>query len=257
MTHYSVTTLAVGRSLIPGPELFWMSRFDEWFPLTFQVVLVRGDGVCALINTGPAADLAPMNDGWATFLGDKARMQRSAGEFILEQLSRHSLVPEDITHVVLTPLQLYTVSNVLAFPRATIAMSKRGWLHFHSVHHHPHDNRATSIPDHILTELVTTAWPRVRLLEAEDELAPGLRTWWSGGHHRASMVVDIDTAQGVVAVSDSYFYVQNVTDEIPLGISENMYEILDCYERVRRSADIILPLYDPENFTRYPRGIVA
>src|SRR5690606_5019636 len=122
---------------------------------------------------------------------------------------------------------------------------------------HPHDNRTTSIPDHILTELVTTAWDRVRLLNDEDEIAPGLRTWWSGGHHRASLVVEVDTNIGVVAISDSFFHERNVTENIPLGINENMYEILDTYARIRRTADRILPLYDPSNFERYPGGIVA
>jgi hypothetical protein len=257
MTTYTVMTLPVGRSIIPGPELFWMNNFDEWFPLTFQSVLVRGGGVTAIVNTGPAEDLEPMNAGWASFLGEKARMQRGEGEFIIDQLARHGVSPAEVTHVILTPLQLYTVSNVLAFPNAQICIARRGWVHFHTTHEHPHDNRSTSIPDEILTQLVTTAWPRVRLLDDEDELAPGLRTWWSGGHHRASIVVEVDTAQGVVAISDSYFHERNVVDNVPLGINENMYEVLACYERVRRSADIVLPLYDPANFERYPDGRVA
>lgn len=257
MTKYSVTTLAVGSSIIPGPELYWMNDFEQWHPLVFQVVLIQGPGVTAIVNTGPALDLAPMNEGWASFLGEKARLERGDGEFVLDQLARVGVAPEDVTHVILTPLQLYTVSNVLAFPNARIAISERGWVHFHTTHDHPHDNRATSIPDDILVELVTTAWPRVRLLRDEDELAPGLRTWWSGGHHRASIVVEVDTDKGVVAISDSYFHERNVVENVPLGINENMYEVLTCYERVRRTADVILPLYDPANFERHPGGRVA
>ena len=257
MSTYSVTTLPVGRSIIPGPELFWMSHFEEWFPLTFQSVLIRGEGVVALVNTGPAADLEPMNAGWASFLGEKARLERGEGEFILDQLAAHDVRPEDVTHVILTPLQLYTVSNVLAFPNATICIAERGWVHFHTTHRHPHDNRATSIPDDILVELVTSAWPRVRLLRDEDEIAPGLRTWWSGGHHRASIVVEVDTSRGVVAISDTYFHVRNVVEDIPLGINENMYEVLDAYARVRRTADVIVPLYDPANFETHPDGRIA
>lgn len=256
-TRYSVRTLAVGSSIVPGPELFWMSHFDEWFPLTFQCVLIEGDGVVALVNTGPAADLEPMNAGWASFLGEKARMSREPGQFILEQLERHGVRPEDVTHVILTPLQLYTVSNVLTFPNAQICIAERGWMHFHTTHAHPHDNRATSIPDEILTELVTSAWPRVRLLADEDELAAGLRTWWSGGHHRASMVVEVDTTAGIVAISDTFFYEQNLLEDTPIGINENMYEVLAAHARVRKTADLVVPLYDPKNFEKYPEGLVA
>ncbi len=257
MSQYSVRTLAVGESLIPGPELFWMSHWDQWLPLTFQAVLIRGGDVTALVNTGPALDLGPMNAGWATFLGERAAMTRGAGEFILDQLAASGIRPADVTHVILTPLQLYSVSNVLAFPNAAICIAKRGWLHFHSTHQHPHDNRATSIPDEILVPLVTSAWPRVRLLEDEDVVAPGLRTWWSGGHHRASIVVEADTAAGVVAISDCYFHLANVLDDHPLGISESLQELRVAYRRVRAHADVIVPLYDPGNFSRFPGGWVA
>ncbi|HEY6740128.1 MAG TPA: hypothetical protein VI076_14895 [Actinopolymorphaceae bacterium] len=257
MTTYGVQLLPVGRADIPGPELFWMSSWDEWHTLLFQAVLLRGDGVTALVNTGPAADLGPMNDHWVKVLGERAPMRRDEGEFITDQLAKHGVAPEDVTHVILTPLQLYTVSNVQLFGNAQICIAKRGWVHFHTTHVHPHDNRATSIPDDLLVHLVTDAWPRVRLLEDEDELAPGLRTWWSGVHHRASVVVEADTSRGVVAISDSFFVLDNVEKNIPIGINENMYEAIATYQRVREAADVILPLYDPRNLERFPEGSVA
>lgn len=221
------------------------------------MVLVRGDGVTALVNTGPARDLEPMNAHWRTVLGDRAAMRRADGEFVLDQLAAHGVAPEDVTHVVLTPLQLYTVSNVPLFPNAQICVAERGWVHFHTTHTHPHDNRATSIPDDVLVHLVTDAWPRVRLLRDEDELAPGLRTWWCGTHHRASVVVEADTSLGTVAISDAYFYLENLDRDHPIGISENMYEALRTYARVREQAAVAVPLYDPKNLDRFPGGGVA
>ena len=44
---------------------------------------------------------------------------------------------------------------------------------------------------------------------------------------------------------------------VPIGINENMYEALACYERVERDAQIILPLYDPKNLERFPGGVVS
>ena len=252
----SLQMLPVGSSEIPGPELFWMSEWDNWFPLSFQVGLIRGPGVIALVNTGPAEDLEPMNRGWASFLGDRARMQREDGQFILDQLRDLGIQPTDVTHVILTPLQLYSVSNVLAFPNAEICISKRGWIHFHTTHIHPHDNRDTSIPPEIITHLVTDAWSRVRLLEDEDTIAEGIRTWWSGGHHRASLAVEVETSKGTAVLSDSFFYLDNVEKDHPIGISENIYECLAAHERARK-ADFILPLYDPKNFERFPGGVVA
>lgn len=233
-----------------------MSQWNDWFPLSFQVGVIQGPGVTALVNTGPAQDLEPMNRGWAAFLGERAQMERDEGQFILDQLRSLGVEPADVTHVILTPLQLYSVSNVLAFPNAEICISKRGWVHFHMTHVHPHDNRETSIPPEIITRLVTDAWDRVRLLEDEETIAPGIRTWWSGGHHRASLAVEVDTKNGTAVLSDSFFYLENVEKDHPIGITENIYECLAAHERARQ-ADIILPLYDPKNFERFPDGVVA
>jgi hypothetical protein len=253
---YSVVSLKMGIGEVPGPEVFWMSDWDTWYPLAFQAVLIRGDGIVALVNTGPAEDLEPMNTAWAAFLGERARFQRGPGEFILDQLEAQGVAPEDVTHIFLTPLQLYSVSNVLAFPNAKIHISRRGWKHFHTTHAHPHDARDSSIPPEILTELVTTVWPRVVLLDDEAEIAPGLRTWWTGAHHRASFAVEIDTPRGSVVVSDAFFYLENVQRNHPIGICENIYEAMAAHERAAK-ADIIIPLYDPKNFQRFPGGIVA
>jgi hypothetical protein len=87
MSVYEVTMLPVGRSEIPGPESFWMSHWDEWFPLTFQVALVRGPGVVALVNTSPPLDLEPLNRGWERFLGSRPALHRREGEFVLDELA--------------------------------------------------------------------------------------------------------------------------------------------------------------------------
>lgn len=257
LTDYDVRLLTVGRSEIPGPELFWMSDWDHWYPLLFQVALIQGPDVVALVNTGPPEDLGPLNQKWLDMLGPRSVMQREPGEGLLEHLAALGVTPAQVTHVILTPLQLYTVSNALAFPRAQICISKRGWVHFHTTHAHPHDDRATSIPDHVLVPLVTEAWPRVRLLEDEDRLAPGLRTWWCGGHHRASIVVEVDTPQGTLALSDVYFYLANYDRNHPIGISENLDETVRAYGRIRQRELVPVPLYDPHNFDRFPGGKVS
>jgi hypothetical protein len=70
-------------------------------------------------------------------------------------------------------------------------------------------------------------------------------------------VVEVDTPGGVAAISDSYFVRENVEKNIPIGINENMYEAIAAYARVRETADLVVPLYDPGNLERYPAGRVA
>jgi hypothetical protein len=254
---FGVRSIKVGQVEVPGPELFWMGGWDQWYTLVFQVVLIQGPGVTALVNTGPPLDLSPINDLWVGQLGSRAQLRREPEEEIVPALAGVGLRPKDVTHVVLTPLQLYSTGNVPLFTNAKICLSKKGWVHYHTTHEHPHDARWNSIAKDVLVHLVTDAWPRVRLLEDEDTIVPGIRTWWTGTHHRASIAVEVDSTEGLVVISDSFFYYENVEDNRILGINENMYEALGAYERARRTADHLVPLYDPKVFDRYPNGVVA
>ena len=257
---FGVRSLRVGSTDMRGPELFWMSDWDVRYPLCFQAVLIEGADVCALVNTSPPVDLDPVHNEfprlrWA--LPGEGRLEREPHEHIEAALARASLEPADLTHVILTPLELYTTGTLDRFEHAQICISRRGWVHFHTTHDHWHDQRWRSIPRAILTELVTDSWPRVRLLDDEDEIAPGLRTWWAGVHHRETIVVEVDTAEGVVCISDAYFYFENIEQNRLLGLNESMEEAAVAYERVRRTADHLLPLHDPRVFERYPDGVIA
>ena len=250
----SIKLLSMGTVDVPGPEVYWMSRWNEWIPLTLQIALIRGDGICALVNTGPPEDLESMNRHWIENMGDHNRLERRDGEFVIDALRACDVEPRDVTHIIVTPLEGYTVSNVDRFPSAEICLSKRGWVHFHTTHKHPHHNRAGAIPENILAYLTTDGWPRVRLLDDEEIICPGIRTWWAGTHNRASLVVEVDTTVGVAAISDIYLYLENVTEDHPLGICESLDEAVIAYNRVRSKASHIVPLTDPKNLDRFPGG---
>jgi hypothetical protein len=111
-----------------------------------------------------------MNELWVKILGERAPMRRAEDEFITGALAKVGVAPDDVTHVILTPLQLYSTSNVPLFVNAQICLSKRGWIHYHTTHAHPHDDRDSSLPPDVLAYLVGPAWPRVHLLEDEDEI---------------------------------------------------------------------------------------
>lgn len=256
MTSFAVTVLRVGSTEVPGPEVFWMAEWERWVSLSVNVVVARRDGAVVLVNTGPPDDLAPINDLWTT-LGPRAELRRTDDERIEAQLARLGIEPAEVTHVVLTPLQLYTTGGVMRFPNAQICISRTGWVHFHTTHGHPHDNRRLSLSRELLAYLVTDGWERVRLLDDEDEVVPGLRTWWAGTHHRASLAVEIDSIAGVVVASDAFFVYDNVEQGRPLGIGESLAEGVAAYARARRVADHLVPLYDPQVYERYPGGVVA
>jgi hypothetical protein len=259
--QWSVNVVSVGESLIRGPEVFWMSHWDEMLPLAFNVTVARRGHDVVVVNTSPPESTERIERDFPKmrYLHDAPTgdLVRGESESMLGALRSVGVQPSDVTHVVLTPLELYTTGTMHLFRDATICLSKRGWVHFHTTHDHPHDVRWRSFDRETLIDLVTDSWDRVRLLEDEDEIRPGLRTWQSGTHHRESIVIEIDTPAGVVAVSDSYFYRENVEQMQPIGLCEDMYEALRCYERVRSTADHLVPIHDPKVFDLYPGGTIS
>lgn len=254
---YSVDVLKMAETEVPGPEVYWMSHWDRWEKLFFQMVLIRREGCTAIINTGPPADLTEMNEAWKKFAGPRCQLKRTKNEKPAKALALMGVDPKNVDFVLLTPLQAYATANINLFPNAKICLSRRGWIEdVIAPLPHLHVARPLCIPDEILKHLLFEAWDRIHLLEDEEEILPGLRCWWAGTHHRSSVVYSIDTSAGTVMVGDCAFKYKNL-EGLPLGIAESVMEGERAYRRIRKEATIFLPLYDPEIQSRYPNGHIA
>ncbi len=253
---YEIQFCKAGESDVPGPEVYWMRNWNTWETLNFIIVVVRGGGKTILINTGPPADLTGLNQAWVSGYGDpRTAIRRTEDELPQNVLRRAGVEPDLVDYVLLTPLQAYATSNIPLFPKATICISRRGWIEdIHAPLWPAHVPRNFCIPDDVLIYLETEARNRLRLLEDEEEILPGIRARWVGAHHRSSMAYFIETEAGVVAVSDCFFKYGNFEQNIPLGVQESMEECMRGYSMIRRSANLIVPLYDPEVFKRHPAG---
>ena len=261
--EYTVRSISVGTFEEPGPAVYWQSRYDEWIRLRLQLVIIQGLGITALVNTALPDDLSALQAEYPGALmwqppGTRGATIRTPEELQGSALAAAGIRPDSITHVILTPIVRYTTATLDQFPNARICLSKRGWIHYHTNHRHPHDRRAAFSPE-TLVHLVTDWWDRVELLEDEHEIAPGLRTWNSGVHHRSSLVVEVDTRDGVVAISDSFFVFENIEgdDWHPLGLNESFEEMFATNSRVLRTARHIVPLYDEAVFERHPNGWIV
>ena len=255
---YHVDVLKMGQCQVRGPEVYWMDRWDAWEELYFYMVLIRGEGKVAVINTGPPPDLTALNARWTAAFGPRGALVRRESESPEMALGRMGVTPADVDLVLITPLQAYAVGNIPLFHNATVCISRRGWIEdFHAPLYEMHVPRKLRIPDDVLAYLTLEAPERVRLLEDEDEILPGLQAFWVGTHHRSSMAYAIETSEGQVVVTDCCFKYGNIEGNHPLGIMESLPECMAAYRRIREEADIVIPLYDPEVLERFPEGQVA
>jgi hypothetical protein len=80
---------------------------------------------------------------------------------------------------------------------------------------------------------------------------------WDDWEELYFYMVLVRGGEGRVAVTACCFKYGNVEGNHPLGIMESVQECLEAYERLRKQAAIIIPLYDPEVLQRFPEGEVA
>ena len=176
----------------------------------------------------------------------------------LNILRSQGLGPEDISKVIVTPLQAYATANIHLLRNAEICISRKGWIEdFQAPYYHLHVPRHLRIPPDVNHYLQNEGWEKVRLLQDEEEILPGIRVFWAGVHHRSSLAVCIETGHGTVILTDCFFKYRNIEQGLYLGVMESMMEADATWSRIRKEAKIVASIYDPEVFRRFPRGVVA
>lgn len=219
-------------------------------------MVVRESGKTIVIHAGPTADLTRLNQVWASGYGDlRSSMRRTDAECSKEALRRVGIETGAVDFVLHTPLQAYPAGNVPLFPRATVCISRRGWIEdFHAPPWPTHVPRDLCIPNEVLVYLKTQPWDCVRLIEDDEEVLPDIRARWVGTRHRSSITFLVETAAGIVAISDCFFKYPNFGQDIPLGVQESMVECMRSYALIPRSANLIVPLFDPDVPRKHPGG---
>lgn len=256
---YAVRAMNAGTFWVPGPEVYWMHGWGTREEMNTLIFLVQGGGKNILINTGPPRDLTVMNQAWEQFFGyPEAKISRTDSQLPEDLLKARGLTPDDISTVIVTPLQAYATANIPLFRNAEICISRKGWIEdFQAPYYHLHVPRHLRIPPDVNHYLQNEGWEKVRLLEDEEEIAPGIRVFWAGVHHRSSIAVCIETAKGPVLITDCFFKYGNIEKGYYLGVMESMMEADATWRRIRKESQRIASIYDPEVFQRYPEGVLA
>ena len=249
---YTIRALLVGeQGGVPGPEVYYQSHFAEHYTLAFYVWLIQGEGRTVLVDTGLPADADSWTPHTQAAKGPMAYWRTLATPANL--LAQVGVQPEQVEHVVLSTLGGYHSANVALFPKAQFHLSRQGWLE--ALAPPPHWPRHRLSP--YTTWLVTQAFDQVHLVDGEAEIVPGISAFETGGHHRGSLAIMVQTSRGRAAIVDTIFHYGNVEGGPVLGITESLLECYVAYDRIRREADIILPGHDPAVLERHPGGIIG
>ena len=97
---------------------------------------------------------------------------------------------------------------------------------------------------------------RVRFVDGDEEMAPGITLHRVGGHAPALQVVRIEGPDGpVVLASDATHFYANLREDRPFSIVHSLPAMYEAFDTLRRLAagheDRIVPGHDPLVLERY------
>ncbi len=164
-------------------------------------------------------------------------------------LRRWGLTPEDIDVVIHTHLHNDHCENDYKCANAEIYCHAK---ELESVHNpHPLDYRY--LEDYIEDG---EEHGQIQVIERDTEIAPGIRAMHTPVHTQGGLTIFIDTEQGQAAITGFCVIQENFNpppaikamemDVIPPGTVVNSYDAYDIMMKVKASADILIPLHEPE-----------
>jgi glyoxylase-like metal-dependent hydrolase (beta-lactamase superfamily II) len=175
----------------------------------------------------------------------------------IETLARIGVDGAAVRDVVLTHLHYDHSGHLGAFPNA------RFWLQddelaFWTGRYAGRGAIGHTVEPPDIVELVRLNFERrVRFVDGDEELAPGITLHRVGGHAPGLQVVRVETAGGpLVLASDATHFYANLQEDRPFAIVHSLPGMYAAFDRVRALAggddDRIVPGHDPLVLERHP-----
>ncbi len=175
----------------------------------------------------------------------------------LRALDRLGVHPRDVAHVVVTHLHYDHVGNLAAFPQASLSVPLPE-LEFWTG---PYASRP-QFAEHVEPAEVAylgAAWRegRVRAVDGDQEILPGIRAHLVGGHSPGQQVTVVTGAGGsVVLASDAIHYEEEMERDMPFAIFSDLAGMYRGYDRLRELRDrergVVVAGHDPAVMERFP-----
>ncbi|WP_043634540.1 N-acyl homoserine lactonase family protein [Nonomuraea candida] len=176
----------------------------------------------------------------------------------VEALAELGVAAESVDHVVLTHLHYDHTGTAHEFPRARYVV-QRAELDYWTG---PWAGRITRerwlLDDHDLARLTRARKDgRVRVVDGDASVVPGLGVHLVGGHTAGMQVVSVETARGrVVLASDAAHFYENIEGDRPFPILHSMTGVYGAFDRVNELAGDpgrVVAGHDPLVLDRFPR----
>jgi N-acyl homoserine lactone hydrolase len=243
---YRIYPLRNGRCAVSGRDAFEGGNPAETYEYVLYAWLILGGEKPMLVDAG-LNDVAEMNRGASEVL--RKPITQAPTETITAQLARFGLKPADIGCVFITHLHFDHVDGLDAFTNARIYIGKREWELATA-----NDCKGSWGHGRIMFMLRDKPeWNKRLVLVEDQEILPGIESFFVGGHTLGAMAYRVNTAFGkAVLTGDTVSLLANIEKDIPVGVRMDLEQCEVGMKKIREKADIVLPSHDPATVDRWP-----
>jgi glyoxylase-like metal-dependent hydrolase (beta-lactamase superfamily II) len=234
---YKIHPVAVGVRILPKCAMTYYFDCDKTVYLPVFMWYLEGGEKKIIVDTG-TMDPFKTNE-----------VRRNLGETYTfeEALDKFDLSPEDIDVIIHTHLHNDHCENDFYCENATIYVQRKEYEFMLTPH--PIDFRYDR---ELLEDAIEDG--RIVLLEGDQRIIDGIGVIFTPGHTPGGQSVVVDTEEGRAIIAGFCCILENFFPSpkaarfmsvIPPGINTDIIAGYDSVLRVKREADIILPLHEP------------
>jgi glyoxylase-like metal-dependent hydrolase (beta-lactamase superfamily II) len=174
-------------------------------------------------------------------------------------LAELGICPAEISRVLVTHLHYDHAGNLGLFPNAELLVHERELDFWGSPLAERAQFGAYVEPDEIGQVLRAESDGRLRRLDTETEVAPGVDSFLVGGHSPGQVILVVQTASGpVVLASDSIHFYEELERDWPFSVLVDLEDVYRAFDRLRELSSApgarLLAGHDPAVLDRFPRA---
>ena len=165
--------------------------------------------------------------------------------------------PEEVTDLILTHAHWDHADGADLFPKATVWIQKDEYTYYTGAAWQAGGKHGGIDPEDVAALLAMNTAGRLRLIDGDSEILPGVRVHVGGRHTYASQYVSVPTRSGpVVVASDNAYLYENFEKRAPIAQTFDRDSNLKAQETMKAIAGAngrIVPGHDPAVMTRFPK----
>jgi len=174
-----------------------------------------------------------------------------------DALAHFGVKPDEVTDIILTHGHWDHADGGDLFPNATYWMQKEEYRYYTVDAWQPGGKPGGIEPDDAMFWVAANTKGKMRLVEGDKEILPGIRVYIGGRHTFASQYVTVDTKNGaVVLASDNVYLYENLDKHLPIAQTWDEKSNLAAQDKMKtlvKDQRLIVPGHDPQVMTRFPK----